>query len=185
MNTQSLFRYAGIAGLVSIATFFLILVLPAVGGGANSVLAMSLYAVNLLTSIVTLFALYVVHRNESPTISMTAFAAATASSLLSFGADYMNPASPLMLVVTTLYVIAALLYGWLGLRSARLPRGIGVIALVVGSVAAFSAAAALAGAIDLAGMSLMAANLVWVGWFVWLSYYFLTSKPLANAAAQS
>lgn len=185
MNMQSLFRYAGIAGIASIATFLLILVLPAVGGGVNSALVMSLYVVNLLTSIVTLFALYVVHRNESPAISMTAFAATTSSSLLSFGADFTNPASPLMLVVTILYALAALLYGWLGVRSVRLPRGIGILALVVGSVAALSAAAALAGAIELAGVSLMAANLVWIVWFVWLSYYFLSSKPLANAAAQS
>lgn len=185
MNTQSLFRYAGIAGIVSIVAFLLIIVLSGGMGSANSALVMSLYTVNLLTSLVTLFALYVVHRSESPALGMTAFAASTASSLLSFGADYTDPASPLMLVVTILYALAALLFGWLGVRSGRLPRGIGVTALIVGSAAALSVVAALAGAIDLAGILLMVANLVWVAWFVWLSYYFLTVKPLANTAAQS
>jgi len=184
MNMQSLFRYAGIAGVISIVTFLLILVLPAMAGNTSSGLIMSLYAVNLLTSLVSLFVLFLIHRSESPMLSMVAFAATTASSLLSFGADFTNPASPLMLTVTILYALAALLYGWLGMRSARLPRGIGVTALVVGGIAALSAAAALAGAIELAGMLLMVANLAWVAWFVWLSYYFLTSKPLANAAAQ-
>ena len=81
MNTQSLFRYAGIAGLISIVAFFLAFALPAMLGEANSALVMVVYAVNLLTSLVPLFALYVIHRSEAPGLSLAAFVAATASSL--------------------------------------------------------------------------------------------------------
>jgi hypothetical protein len=185
MNPQSLFRYAGIAGLISVVTFFLALALPAMLGSANSALVMVVYAANLLTSLVALFALSVVHRAEAPGLSLAAFVAAAASSLLSFGADPSNVASPLMLTVTVLYALAGLLYGWLGVRSTRLPRGIGVTALIVGGLAALAAAMALAGAGEPAGLLLMVANLAWVAWFVWLSYYFLTTKPLAAAPAQS
>lgn len=185
MNTQSLFRYAGIAGLISIVAFFLAFALPAMLGEANSALVMVVYAVNLLTSLVPLFALYVIHRSEAPGVSLAAFVAAATSSLLSFGVDPSNLASPLMLTVTVLYAVGALLYGWLGMRSARLPRGIGVTALIVGCLAALAAVAAPAGAVEPAGMLLMAANLAWVVWFVWLSYYFLTTKPLAAAPAQN
>jgi hypothetical protein len=184
MNTQSLFRYAGIAAVISIVAFLLALALPAVPGAANGTLAMVVYAINLLTSLVPLFALYVVHRSEAPGLSLAAFVAAAASSLLSFGVDPTNMASPLMLAVTVLYALGSLLYGWLGVRSPRLPHGIGVMALIVGGLAALSAIAALAGAFGPAGMLMMVANLAWVAWFVWLSYYFLTSKSPAAAAAQ-
>jgi hypothetical protein len=185
MNPQSLFRYAGVAGLISVVTFFLALALPAMLGSANSTLVMVVYAINLLSSLVPLFALYVVHRAEAPGLSLAAFVAAAASSLLSFGADPSNVASPLMLIVTMLYALAGLLYGWLGVRSARVPRGIGVTALVVGGLAALAAALALAGVVEPAGMLLMVANLAWVAWFVWLSYYFLSSRSPAAAPVQS
>jgi hypothetical protein len=109
MNTQSLFRYAGIAGIISIVAFFLALALPAMLGEANSALVMAVYAVNLLTSLVPLFALYIIHRSEAPGVSLAAFVAAAVSSLLSFGVDSSNLASPLMLIVTVLYALGALL----------------------------------------------------------------------------
>ena len=183
MNTQSLFRYGGIAAIVSVITFIIVLVLIGMTGNSTSSLVMAAYAITTLTSLVTFYALYVIHRTEAATLSLAALVTVVLSSLLSFGADYNNPSSPLMLGITILYALGGLLYGWLGYRSPRQLRAGGITALIVGGLAALAAIFAAIGSIELADTVLMIANLVWIVWFLLLARYFLAEKQVAPSAA--
>ena len=75
MNMQSLFRIAGIAGIISVVAFFLALALPAVLGSANSPLIMVFYAIYLSIW------LWIAARHAPSAILYIAFALAAAQAL--------------------------------------------------------------------------------------------------------
>jgi len=182
MSTQSLYRYGGIAAIISVLAFIASLALPALTGDPAGVPVIGAYAISSLASLVTLYALYVLHRSEAAMLSLLALITAVLSTILGFGADYTDPSSPLMLGVTVLYAIAALLYGWLAYHSLKPLKAIGISALVVSGLATAAAFLASTGWAGPAGSVLMVANGVWVIWFLMLAWYFLALKPVALLA---
>jgi hypothetical protein len=182
MPNDGLFRIAGWCALASAVLLVAAAVSFPLGAGA---VGGALESIFLLTLAVVFFALYVAHRSESRWLSL-------AGLILVFPAIGMDVASMTNYGNTVLsslwYLLLSLpflIFGILGFRSAKMPRGLAVVALLIGVTYFISGTAGLLGSQDLSdNISLipMVLMLVWLGWLcrVFLSGR-LTSERLPVA----
>lgn len=186
MPDYRLFRIAGWCALASAVLLVAAAVSFPLGAGA---VGGALEVVFLLTLAFVFYALYVAHRSESRWLSL-------AGLILVLPAIGMNVASMTNYGNTVLsglwYLLLSLpflIFGILAFRSAKMPRGLAVVALLIGATSFISGAAGLLGSQDLSdNVSLipMVLMLVWLGWLcrVFLSGR-LTSEglPIAPSGA--
>ncbi|MBX3059432.1 MAG: hypothetical protein KF770_23515 [Anaerolineae bacterium] len=185
MNNQSIIRYGGIAAIVS-AVFYVVSMVFWMGAGASgpSPLAQTLYVASQLIFFVTLFTLYVVHRDESPTLVVIGALVLAVSIMASLFIDPTNTDNPIMPLLTIGYGVGALILGWLAYRSPKLNKGIGVAALLTGVMSLVMVPFIMGGAsAELVGTLNLGVTVPYLVWLIWLGVYFLQGKTAVPQSA--
>jgi hypothetical protein len=75
------------------------------------------------------------------------------------------------------------MFGVLALRSAKMPRGMGLLVLVMGLITLVGSALSLFGNAKTGGSIGMYSNLLWFVWFLWLGWHFLKGKAFVGQPA--
>lgn len=185
MNNQSIFRYGGIAAIVSTVLYVVSMVFwMGAGTSGPSPLAQTLYVASQLIFLVTLYALYVVHRDESPTLVLIGALVLAISIVASLFIDPTDTSNPIMPLLTIGYGIGALILGWLAYRSPKLNKGIGIAALITGMMSLVMVPFIMGGAsAELVGMLNLGVTIPYLVWLVWLGVYFLQGKTAVPQSA--
>lgn len=184
MNNASVIRYGGIAALVSAALYVLSMVLWMSAGTADSPpLATASYTVSQLIFFVTLYALYLIHRDEAPTLALVGVLVLIASIGASLFIDPTDSGNPIVQLLTIGYGIGGLILGLLAYRSFRLTKGIGIAAMLTGLLSLVMLPFMLTGAsADLVGLLNLAVSVPYLVWVVWLGRHMLQSKTIIAQA---
>lgn len=178
MNDQAVIRYGGIAAILCAALYILSIALWGSAGadGAAPPLAGAAYVASQLIFLVTLYALYLIHRNEAPALSLIAALVLLVSIVVSLFIDPTDTGNPMVLLLTIGYGLGALILGWLAYRSPRLTRGMGSAALLTGVLSLAMIPFILAGSTDLVGLLNLILSVPYLVWLVWLGWHFLKGK---------
>lgn len=173
MNNQSLFRYGGIAAIVSAGLYVLSLGL-AIGGSIG--LGSALYIISSLLLLVVLIVLYLELRPEAALPALIGLVLLGALTIWSMFIDPME-ISPIFGPLALAYGIGFVLFGWLQHRSPGTPNGLGNLAVATGVIAAIAGIALMAGAsADVFGLLNLVLSVPFVIWLVWLGLYYLKGK---------
>lgn len=175
MNTQSTLRFGGIAAIISALLYVGSMVLWMGGGdtGAPPPLAAATYAASSIVFLVALWSLYVLHRGESSALSLAALLLLGISMVASLFVDPTDLGNPLVFGLTVCYGLGALALGWLAYRSPRLPRGVGILAGLMGVLSLAMLVPMATGAADLVGIANLVVGLLYVVWLLWLGWIFV------------
>ena len=134
MNNQSTLRYGGIAAIAT-ALLYTVSIVLWIGAGESAAPppdAAAAYAASSLVVLVTLYALFVIHRSESPVIALIAVLLLAVSSVASILMDPTNLEIPMVLILTVAYGIGTLMLGWLAYRSPRMSLGMAILLFLIG-----------------------------------------------------
>ena len=175
MNSHSSLRYGGIAALISALLYVVSMVLWIGAGdsGAPPPFATAMYAASSIVFLVTLYALYVLHRDESSALSLAALLLLGISMVASLFIDPTDLGNPAVFGLTICFGLGALLLGWLAWRSPRLPRGVGLLAGLMGLLSLAMLVPMAMGAADLVGIANLIVGLLYVAWLLWLGWIFV------------
>ncbi len=175
MPDAKLFRIAGWCALLSVlllvGAIFSFAIAEWVGVGFE-------YA-SLLALLVVLYALYVVHRRDSAALSLVGLIllpVALVADAVS-GANYGN--ATLVNIWYLTFSLPFLVFGFVIFRSARMPRGVAVLALLVGFVYLVAGAGGFLQGADFADSVSALALLPMVVWLVWLGRVLLSGRLAA------
>ncbi len=174
MSNNNLFRYGGIAAIVSAVLYVLSIGMGF--AGVTGILGTVVYAISSLLLVVTLVALYVDLRAESAMLALLALILLGSLTIWSLFLDPTN-ISPVFGPITVVYGIGFVIFGWLQRNSSRYPKGLGVLAIVTGVVAVIAGIALMAGAsADIFGLFNLILTVPFIIWSVWLGMHFLKGK---------
>ncbi|MEK6753710.1 MAG: hypothetical protein AABZ00_15750 [Chloroflexota bacterium] len=174
MSSNNLFRYGGIAAIVSAVLYVLSIGMGF--AGITGILGTVVYAISSLLLLVTLVALYVDLRAESAMLALLALILLGALTIWSLFLDPTN-ITPIFGPFTVVYGIGFVIFGWLQRSSSRYPKGLGVLAIVTGVVAVIAGIALMAGAsADVFGLLNLILTVPFIIWSVWLGMHFLKGK---------
>lgn len=175
MNTQSTLRFGGIAAIISALLYVgsMVLWMGAGDAGTPPPLAAAIYATSSILFLVTLYALYLLHRSESAALSLAALLLLGASMVASLFIDPTDLGNPAVIVLTICYGAGALLLGWLAIRSPRLPNGVGILALLMGVLSLAMLVPMASGAADMVGIANLVVGILYVIWLLWLGWIFV------------
>lgn len=178
MNNQSIIRYGGIAAIVGAVLYVVSLVLwMGAGTSGPSPLAQALYVASQLIFFVTLYALYIVHRDESPVRVVVGALVLALSILASLFIDPTDTSNPIVTFLTIAYGMGGLILGWLAYRSPKMSKGIGAAALLTGAASLVMVPFIVGGAsAELVGMLNLVVTVPYLVWLVWLGVHFLRGK---------
>ena len=177
MSNNSLFRTAGwcaaLSVLFTVISFVMFSVMP------TSPLSVVVAALALLVVTVVFYALYVLHRSESAGLSLFGLVAWIAAAAVNFASLFNMTNQALYGIASLLFALPLLVFGFLAYRSARVPRGLAVLALLGGVLWAITGAVSFGG--SSLGLALtLVSTIVWAAWLVWL-WRFFSSGKLAKA----
>jgi len=184
MNNQFFIRIGGIAAMVSAVLYLLSIGLwmNADPAGAPPALASTAYAASTICFLVTLYALYLVHRREASTPALVTTLLLAVSMVASLFIDPTDLSNPLILVLTVLYGVGSLLLAWLAQRSPQMPRGMAILLLAIGLLTLVMLPFMLSGATELVGIMNLVVGLVYVIWLLWLGWRFVQNQTMAAQA---
>ncbi|HHY54053.1 MAG TPA: hypothetical protein GYA08_01325 [Chloroflexi bacterium] len=183
MNTQSIIRLGGIAAIVCVVLYFASIGLW-MGAGTESSppLATAAYMASQAMFFVTLYALYLIHRDESPALILVGVLVLGISIAASFFVDPTDTSNPMVLYLTIGYGVGGLILGWLAYRSPRLSKGIGIAALLTGALSLAMVPFILAGAADMVGLLNLLLSLPYLVWLGWLGWHLLRHSAMVVQA---
>lgn len=173
MNNQSLFRYGGIAAIVS-AVLYVVSLGIAISGNAG--LGATVY---IVSSIFFLVAIAVVYMDLRSAGNLPALIGLILLGIMTIWSMFIDPTdiSPVFIPLTLAYGVGFALFGWVQLRSSRHPNGPGYLALATAGIAVIASIALLAGAgADVFGLLNLVLSVPFVIWLVWLGAHYLKGK---------
>ena len=170
MTSKVLARIAGWSSILSVLVFIVAFVLVAASSGTDTPLTIALFLISSVFIAPVFYALYVFHRSQAQAITLTALIVGIIAVGLSVIAP--TPTSNALLFNTSsvLFGIAILIFGYLGLQNAEMPRPLAIIAILTGIMALVATALTL-GALaiaDLLSLAFIVLFLVWASWLGWL-----------------
>jgi len=174
MSNNNLFRYGGIAAIISGVLYVLSLGMGF--AGITGTLGTAVYAISTLLLLVALVVLYIDLRTESAMLALFALIMLGALTIWSL---FLNPVNitPIWGPLTVGYGIGFVIFGWLQRRSSRYPKGLGVLAIVTGILSLIAGIALLAGiSANIFGLLNLILTVPFVIWSVWLGLHFLKGK---------
>ena len=184
MNTQSIIRLGGMAAIVCVVLYVASIGFW-IGAGTESSppLATAAYMASQAIFFVTLYALYLIHREEAPALILVGVLVLGISIAASFFVDPTDMTNPAVLFLTIGYGVGGVILGWLAYRSPRLGKGIGSAAMLTGAASLIMVPFMLAGSAELVGLLNLLVSLpylVWLGWLGWhlLRHSALTAQPI-------
>lgn len=180
MNNQSLFRYGGIAAIVSAALY--VLSLGVVFSGHASLGSI----VYIISSIFFLVAIAVVYMDLRSAGNWPALIGLLLLGIMTIWSMFIDPTniSPIFIPLTLAYGVGFALFGWVQLRSSGHPNGLGYLAIATGVIAVIAAIAVMAGAsADVFGLLNLVLSVPYLIWLVWLGVNYLKGKAAGLQAA--
>ncbi|GIV80640.1 MAG: hypothetical protein KatS3mg050_5034 [Litorilinea sp.] len=173
MKNQSLFRYAGIAAIISAVLYVASLVASIAGASA---VGTPLYWLSSILLVAALVVLYVDLRAEAATPALAAFILLAGMTIWSLFLDPVT-VSPIFIPLAMAYGIGFFLLGWLQRRSDRYPNGLGNLALATGALSVLGGILLLGGAgADAFGLINLVLSVPFVIWCVWLGLLYLKGQ---------
>jgi hypothetical protein len=175
MNTNQLFRIAGWCALAGAVSTLAAMLSFMVGFG----LGVPLEILSLLLMVLVFYALHVAHRSKSKRLSLAGLVllivalGVNVAAMLNYGNTILSNLWYLVLA------LPFLIFGYLGLRSARIPGGLAVLALLAGANFLISGCVGLLGNPEAADSISSFGFLLVMGWEVWLWRVFLSKKFVA------
>ena len=171
MINNKFFRFAGwwafASAVLLIASFVFLYIAHDIGD--------ILLTVFFLALIVTFYALYVTHRTESSGLSLVGLILVFPAVGVAIAANNSNNT----ILSYWLYLLVSLpflIFGFLGFRSAKMPRGLAVVTLLAGVTYLISGVAGLLRSEAIAGNVSMLSTLLVLVWLVWLWRAFLSKR---------
>lgn len=177
MSDDRLFRIAGWCTIASVVLLVAATVSFPLGAG---MLGGALEILFLLTLVFVFYALYVVHRSESRQLGL----AGLILLVLAIGMDVASMTNYGNAVLGALWYLLLslpfLIFGVLGYRSARMPSGLAVLAILTGVANIAAGVAELVGNQDLADNVSALPLILMLVWLVWLARVFLSGRLAAE-----
>ena len=190
MSNNNLFRIAGISGILSA----IMMVVFSLSGDPSSGMSTAFTVVSAVLGILLVAGLYLLYRQEAPTLSLAAAAVFVIGQVLFVVAGLMRAVYPSPVLVAadiTVWIVGLSLFSWLAYRTRKMPR----LLALVGFLAALAGVGAYlvmlttgASVVDMETMPpvLMALYFVYligvVVWLAWTGISLLRMKPEAAQA---
>jgi hypothetical protein len=177
MSNSNLFRIAGWCAILAaliMGSFFVVLSI-APTSGIGEILA----TIGVLVLTPVFYALYVAHRSESAALSLAGLILWFPAGALDI-ASLLNPANTLLYAVDSLlFSLPFLIFGFLAYRSAKMPRGLALMALLSGVCWAIVGAVSFNGSTTIGMVAGLGGFVFMLAWFVWLWRVFSFGKLAA------
>ena len=190
MSNNTLFRVAGISGILSALAMLVLSFTSDPSSGMSPVFAVP----NAVLGIIFVAGLYVLYRSEASTLSLTAAAVSVIGYLLFVVASLMQVTfpNPLLAVAdSAVYILGLTLFSWLAYRTHKMPRLLALVGFLaalagVGSYVLMSVTGASVTSMETLPPVLMALYFVYllgvVVWLAWTGIGLLRMKPEAAQA---
>ena len=178
MINNQLFRIAGWCALVVAVLMLAIHVVPS---GTSSIVGMIIELGIMLGLTLVFYSLHVAHRAESAGLSL----AGLVLWILAFGMNLIGLAGSLSTFLGTVgslfWLLTFLIFGYLAYRSNRMPRGLAVVAFLIGISLLIESVASLMGSEGVVNVVALVADIFMLVWLVWLGVVFLSKKFAATS----
>ena len=190
MSNNTLFRIAGISGILSALAMLVLSFASDPNSGMSPVFAVP----NAVLGIIFVAGLYVLYRSEASTLSLTAAAISVIGYLLFVVASLMQvtfPSPVLAVADSAVYIVGLTLFSWLAYRTHKMPRLLAFVGFLaalagVGSYVLMSVTGASVTSMENLPPVLMALYFVYligvVVWLAWTGIGLLRMKPEAAQA---
>ena len=174
MSNNRLFRIAGWCAILAALIMVSFLVLSSIA--PTSAVGMILAIIGVLLMTWVFYALYVVHRPESAWLSLAGLVLWIPAAAIDI-ASLANPANTLLYAVDSLiFALPFLIFGFLAYRSAKVPRGLGLIGLLTGLVWLITGAVSFTGSTTIGMVAGLGGFVLMLVWLVWLWRVFSSGK---------
>ena len=190
MSNNTLFRIAGICGILSALAMLVLSFTSDPSSGMSPVFAVP----NAVLGIIFVAGLYVLHRSEASTLSLTAAAISVIGYLLFVVASLMQVTFPNPLLAaadSAIYILGLTLFSWLAYRTHKMPRLLAFVGFLaalagVGSYVLMSVTGASVTSMESLPPVLMALYFVYLlGVVVWLAWTGISLLRVKPAVAQA
>ena len=175
MNNPTLFRYGGIAAILSA---ILSVAFPVFFLSGYEFLATISFIIASLLSLVVLVPLYLDLQTDFQQLSLTALILLVGTSIL--GLFFDDPvAAPIIWGLLSVGTgLGYALFGWLQYRSSHYPNGMGLVAVITGILIVLSGILVMAGVNPdtIAGPIILMITVTLVIWLGWLGWYYLKGR---------
>lgn len=190
MSNNTLFRIAGICGILSALAMLVLSFTSDPSSGMSPVFAVP----NAVLGIIFVAGLYVLYRSEASTLSLTAAAISVIGYLLFVVASLMQltfPSPVLAVADSAVYILGLTLFSWLAYRTHKMPRLLAFVGFLaalagVGSYILMSVTGTSVTSMETLPPVLMALYFVYligvVVWLVWTGISLLRVKPVGVQA---
>lgn len=175
MSSKTLFRIAGISGILSALAMLALSFTSDPNSGMSPVFAVP----NAVLGIVFVAGLYVLYRSEAPILSLTAAAISVIGYLLFVVASLMQltfPSPVLAAADSAIYILGLTLFSWLAYRTQKMPRLLAFVGFLaalagIGSYVMMSVTGASVTSMENLPPALMALYFIYlIGVVVWLAW---------------
>jgi len=174
MSNNNLFRIAGWCAFVTALVMLAFHVFP---GGAPASVALILSIVTFLGLTVVFYALFVTHRPEAAMLSLAGLILWVIVFVLNLIGLVTNSVNMFLSSLgSLLWGLPFLIFGFLAWRSARMPRGVAVLALLAGAVSLVLGVAGFMGSAAIVDSGNLVLDVLMLVWVVWLGIVFLSKK---------
>ena len=190
MSNNTLFRIAGLSGILSAVLMLVMSATIDTSGGMSP-----MYAVPIaVLGIIFVAGLYVLYRSEASTLSLTAAAISVIGYLLFVVASLMQVTFPNPLLAaadSAIYILGLTLFSWLAYRTHKMPRLLAFVGFLaalagVGSYVLMSVTGASVTSMESLPPVLMALYFVYLlGVVVWLAWTGISLLRVKPAVAQA
>ena len=190
MSNNTLFRIAGICGILSALAMLVLSFASDPNNGMSPVFAVP----NAVLGIIFVAGLYFLYRNEASALSLAATAISVIGYLLFVVASVMRLAFPSPVSAAadiSVYILGLALFSWLAFRTHKMPRPLAVVGFLaalagVGSYVLMSVTGASVTSMENLPPVLMALYFVYLlGVVVWLAWTGIGLLRLKSEAAQA
>ena len=190
MSNNTLFRIAGICGILSALAMLVLSFTSDPSSGMSPVFAVP----NAVLGIIFVAGLYVLYRSEASTLSLTAAAISVIGYLLFVVASLMQLAFPSPVLVAAdlaIYILGLTLFSWLAYRTHKMPRLLAFVGFLAalagaGSYVMMSVTGASVTSMESLPPVLMALYFVYLlGVVVWLAWTGISLLRVKPAVAQA
>lgn len=193
MSNNTLFRIAGICGILSALAMLVLSFTSDPSSGMSPVFAVP----NAVLGIIFVAGLYVLYRSEASTLSLTAAAISVIGYLLFVVASLMQVTFPNPLLAaadSAIYILGLTLFSWLAYRTHKMPRLLAFVGFLaalagVGSYVLMSVTGASVTSMESLPPVLMALYFVYllgvVVWLAWTGIQLATGKTRSRTSGDA
>lgn len=175
MSSGTLFRIGGIAAILSALLY--VAALGAQFAGDPGGLGQPVYLISSVLFLVVLVVLYLELRSTAGLLALAGLIMLGAATIWSLAIDPSQPSAAFG-PLSVIYGLGFIAFGWAQRGSARTPRLLGLLAIIVGALALIAGIGLIAGlSFDIFGLFNLVLTVPFVLWLAWLGWIWFKSRP--------